>query len=155
MFLNKRQNVGWLTCRKRLANYCKRISEHPRRSFRRCCNATQTGNFEQIRSGHQLKLPRTKELHAWDRWATGISSVLSNGLVPVASFPWPRSRRYIVRGMKNIGRVVSSTAQIADSDDEVFENHKTGLMFEGLAFDLPRPDRSFAVFTLIAYIIYS
>jgi len=57
--------------------------------------------------------------------------------------------------MKNIGRVVSSTAQIADSDDEVFENHKTGLMFEGLAFDLPRPDRSFAVFTLIAYIIYS
>jgi hypothetical protein len=52
--------------------------------------------------------------------------------------------------MKYIGGVVSTAAKVADSDDHVFENHKTGLMFERLALDLLGSDSSFAVLTFVA-----
>src|SRR6266404_2956333 len=64
-------------------------------------------------------------------------------------FKRSQSRCYIIHGMKYIGRVVSSAAQVADPDDDVFENHEAGLMFERLALDLLRPDRSFAVLTFV------
>lgn len=66
------------------------------------------------------------------------------------SLKGPRSRSYIVHGMKYVGGVVSSAAQVTDSDDDVFENYKTGLMFERLALDLLGPNRSFAVLTSVS-----
>ena len=63
---------------------------------------------------------------------------------------WPRSRRYIIYGMKYVGGVVSSAAEVTDSNEHIFENNKTVLMFERLTLDLLGPDCSFAVLTFVA-----